>query len=67
MNVDINTVPPHSGRSVFTFAEETALLFVIVVALSQCGQFQLKGVMVDKDLYGSRSVGVVDVAEVISL
>lgn len=67
MNVDINTVPPHSGRSVFTFAEETALLFVIVVALSQCGQFQLKGVMVDKDLYGSRSAGVVDVAEVISL
>ena len=48
MNVDINTVPPHSGRSVFTFAEETALLFVIVVALSQCGQFQLNETVVDK-------------------
>ena len=48
MNVDINTVPPQSGRSVFTFAEETALLFVIVVALSQCGQFQLNETVVDK-------------------
>lgn len=67
MNVEMNTVWSFSSRSPFTFAQETALLLVIVVALSQCGQFQLKGVMVDKNLYGSRSVGAVDVAEVISL